>query len=114
MTARIIPFSNAPARAPARDSSPPAPVTHRQAGVAPPFKQWLDPHELARAARDGGMEAAINERLSTLRHRVIRPSLLDRLTGFLTSEAGFAFYCGVYAGALLTAVLAYAWTRVLL
>ena len=48
------------------------PIPHRQAGAAPPFKQWLDPEDLARATRDGGMETVLKERLN-------RPDLYDSL-----------------------------------
>ena len=89
------------------------PVPHRQAGVAEPFKQFLEPSELARATRDAGMEAAINERLNRASHRVIRPSLGDRIAGALESERAFFFYLGTYFGCLLTATLAYFWSRVL-
>ena len=44
MTARIIPFTNAPARAPTRDSSPPTSVT--------PLP-YIAPHRLAQVMGDG-------------------------------------------------------------
>lgn len=124
----IIPFTNAPARAPVQ-SAPPAPAvtyddfyrsdgqpripTHRQAGVAPPYREWLDPADMARATRDSEMEAAISARLNRAVHRVVRPSLWARVADLAASEVGFAFFIGAYAGALLTAALAYAWSAVL-
>ena len=111
----IIPFTNGRCSAPARSTAPTvAPVTHRQAGAAPPFKQWLDPADLARATRDGGMEAAISERLNgSPRVREIREPLFARIGDALNSPVGFAAYCGFYAGALFAAALAYAWAQVL-
>jgi hypothetical protein len=41
------------------------------------------------------------------------PSLFAKIGDALGSRVGFAFYCGVYVGCMLTAVLALIWSRVL-
>jgi len=131
--AQIIPFTGASTRATSAAAGTPLPAaavpqsyddfyrsdgqpripTHRQAGVAPPYREWLDPADMARATRDSEMEAAISARLNRAVHRVVRPSLWARVADLAASEVGFAFFIGTYAGALLTAALAYAWSAAL-
>lgn len=47
------------------------------------------------------------------RHIVIREPLFDRIADALGSRSFLIFYSGFYAGALFTAIMAYAWERAL-
>jgi len=58
----------------------------------------IEPHRIARAARDDETRRAIEARLGTARHVVIRPSLFDRTCDWLSDTfsgpRGFVWFAG--------------------